>query len=167
MIYLNPEKEQRMQSQASGPSSCRIGETVCPDDSGSRLSGFASEVHRDVNITFGSSVTPCAGGRNPLDLSVRWGNTRNQSPAGRDSTQFATTDEGQYRYPMEVNIGPRECRSSSFISGEEKLLKIHREQKKRLLTEYKQLIQMYDKACAAAQQELQLLNCCGLPWCSG
>ena len=59
---------------------------------------------------------------------------------------------------MEVNIGPRECRSSSFISGEEKLLKMHREQKKRLLTEYEQLIQMYDKACAAVQQELQLLN---------
>ena len=58
---------------------------------------------------------------------------------------------------MEGNIGPRECRSSSFISGEEKLLK-HREQKERLLTEYEQLIQMYDKACAAAQQELQLLN---------
>ena len=47
-------RAQRMQSEASGPSSCRIGETVCPDDSGrqglaaSRLSGFASEVHGDV-----------------------------------------------------------------------------------------------------------------------
>ena len=149
-----------MQSQASGPSSCRIGETVCPDDSerhclaASRLAGYASEVHRDVNSTFGSSVTPCASSRNPLDLSVRWGNTRSQSPAGQDSTQYATIDEGQY--PMEVNIGPRECKNSSFISGEEKLL--HREQKERLLTEYKQLIQMYDKACAAVQQELQLLN---------
>ena len=147
-----PERAQRMQSEASGPSTCRIGETVCPDDSGrqdlaaSCLSGFAPEVHRDVN-----SVTPCAGVRNPLDLSVRWGNTRNQSQAGPDSTQFATIDEGQY--PMEVYIGPRECRSSSVISGEEKLLKMHREQKKRLLTEYEQLIQRYDKACAAAQQE--------------
>ena len=28
-----PERAQRMQSQASGPSSCWIGETVCPDDS--------------------------------------------------------------------------------------------------------------------------------------
>ena len=87
-----PERVQRMESQASGPSSCRIGETVCPDDSGrqglaaSRLSGYASEVHRDVNSTFGS-VTPCASRGSPLDLSVRWGNTRSQSPAGRDSTQ--------------------------------------------------------------------------------
>ena len=154
-----------MQSEASGPSSCRIGESVCRDDSGrqsiaaSHLSGYASEVHRFVNSsTFGSSVTPCAsrGRPNPLDLSMRWGNTRSQSPAGQNSTQFATIDEGQY--PMELNIGPRECRSSSFFSGEEKLLKIHREQKKRLLTEYEQLIQMYDKACAAVQQELQLLN---------
>ena len=120
-----PERAQRMQSEASAPSSCQIGETVCPDDSGrqglaaSRLSGFASEVHGDVNSTFGSSVTPFASRRNPLDLSERSGNTRSQSPAGRDSTQFATIDER--RYPMEGNIGPMECISSSFISGEEKL----------------------------------------------
>ena len=92
-----------------------------------------------MSSTFGSSVTPCASRHNPLDLSERSGNTRSQSPAGRDSTQFATIDERQY--PMEGKIGPRECISSSFISGEEKLLKMHREQKERLLTEYEQLIQ--------------------------
>ena len=35
---------------------------------------------------------------------------------------------------------------------------MYREQKERLLTEYEQLIQMCDKAWAATQQELQLLN---------
>ena len=101
----------------------------------SRLSGYASEVQRDINSAFGSSVTPCASRRNPLDLSVRsvLGNTSSQSAMGRDSTQFVTIDERQYL--MEVNIGQRmkECRCSSFISGEEKLLKMYREQKDRLL----------------------------------
>ena len=70
--------------------------------------------------------------------------------------QIRVDDEGQY--PMEVNTGPRECRSTSFISGGEKSLKMYREQKVRLLTQYEQQIQMCDKVCAAAQQELQLLN---------
>ena len=100
-----PERAQRMQSQVSGPSSCRISKTVYPDDTGkqglaaSRLSGYAYGVSRDVDSPVVRSVTPCTGRCDPKDLSVRWENTRSQLPSGQASTQFATVDK---TFPISV-----------------------------------------------------------------
>ena len=93
-FYSLPERVQRIQSQASGPCRCRIGETVYPDDlarwglAASRLSGYDSGICRDVDspVAVESGVTMCASRCDSEDLSVRGEDTKIQSPAWRDST---------------------------------------------------------------------------------
>ena len=120
-----------------------------------------------------SGVTQCADRRNHVDETVRWENSGDQSPVGRDTTHFVTVDETvispiqrtsldrtphtRTKYPVQSTAN-----SKTFGSGndskEEKLLEMYRGRRKELLTEYERLIQMCDEACAASQKEFELIK---------